>query len=133
MVRGLEYRLKTFLKRHSEIEQRKGKFHYKNSPFFVRLPTGFSEELCRLLGVIHGDGNISNSRILVCDKCKKYHNTVKELFEDVFEVTPNIFHDKNRNTYYSHIKRKAVYLFLVEVLEVPRGSVRKNLLFPSYN
>ncbi|MFH1391870.1 MAG: LAGLIDADG family homing endonuclease, partial [Candidatus Diapherotrites archaeon] len=85
-----------------------------------------------MLGIIHGDGNMSNSRILVTDKSKKYHKVVKELFGKVFGITPNIFHDKNRNTYYSHIKRKAVYLFLVEVLEVPGGSIRKSLSLPSY-
>ena len=132
MKKGLECRLKSFLKRHPEIEQKNGMFHYKNSPYLVKLPKSFSEELCRILGIIHGDGNMSNSRILICDKCKEYHKTIQELFQKVFNATPNLFHDKNRHTYYSHLKRKAVYLFLVEVLEVPSGSVRKNLLLPSY-
>ena len=127
MKQGLECRLARFLENHPEIIKINGKFRCKNSPHLVKLPKTFSKDLCRLLGIIHGDGNMSGSRILVTDKSKDYHNVIKYLFEKVFGITPNLFHDKNRNSYYSHIKRKVVYMFLTEVLEVPKGSVRKNL------
>ena len=132
MDKGLECRLQEFLQNHPEIKEKSGKFRIKNSSFWVKLPKNFSESLCRLLGMIHGDGNMSFGRILITDKSKDYHLVIKDLFEEVFGVTPNLFHDKNRNTYYSHLKRKVLYLFLVEVLEVPRGSVRKNLSPGSY-
>ena len=128
----LEKELQYFLQQHPEIEQKNGEFRCRNSPHWVKLPKEFSPSLCRLLGVLHGDGNMSNSRVLVSDRCREYHEVIRGLFEKVFGVTPNVFHDKNRNSYYSHFKRKAVYLFLTEVLEVSRGAVRKNLSPPSY-
>ncbi|GEM_PF-1383147 len=127
MKQGFDGRLEEFLQKHPEIEEKSEKFRYKNSTFWVKFPNDFSESLCRLLGIIHGDGNMSYGRILITDKCKDYHLVIRNLFEEIFDVTPNLFHDKNRHSYYSHLKRKAVYLFLVEVLEVPRGSVRQNL------
>ena len=132
MKQGFDGRLEGFLQAHPEIEEKSGKFRYKNSTFWVKLPNGFSEALCRFIGILHGDGNMSHGRILITDKCKDYHLTVSNLFEEIFGAKPNLFHDKNRNSYYSHLKRKAVYLFLVEVLEVPRGSVRKNLSLAAY-
>ena len=75
---------------------------------------------------------MSNDRVAISDECFEYHAIICDLFSKVFCVKPNIFHDENRNTFYSHFKRMALYKFLVEVLEVPRGPVRRSLSLPSY-
>ena len=128
----LELRLEEFLESHPEIQKTGKKFKHKNSSHLVKLPKKFSPELCRLLGIIQGDGNMSFDRIVITDKCLEYHVVIQNLFEKVFSVKPNLFHDKKRHTYYSHIKRMAIYKFLTEVLEVPKGSVRRGLLITSY-
>lgn len=84
--------------------------------------------ICRLLGIMHGDGNMSYSRVHITDKCLDYHiKIIHPLFNELFGVKMNLFHDKNRNSYYSHTKKKDVYKFLTEKLKLPEGSVRKNL------
>lgn len=132
MKQVLELRLKEFLDKHPEIYKIGKTFRHKNSSHEIKLPKKFSPELCRLLGIIHGDGNMSYDRIVITDKCLEYHIIIQDLFEKVFSVKPNLFHDKKRHTYYSHIKRMVVYKFLVEVLEVPKGSIRRRLSTTSY-
>ena len=99
----------------------------------VRIPKNLSAELCRFLGVMHGDGNMSSSRILITDECLRYHKSVLHpMFEELFGVKLNLYHDKNRNSYYSHVKSKKIYEFLVCTLKINRGAVRENLVLPSF-
>lgn len=129
----LECRLKEFLQEHPEILKKGSRYCVKNSQTTVKLPSIFTPQLCRLLGVIHGDGNMSYGRILITDKDEGFHERgLRKLFLDVFGIRPNVFEDKNRNSFYSHFKNKVVYTFLTEVLEVPKGSVRKKLTLPSF-
>ncbi len=125
-------RLVAFLDKHPEIQKIGGKFRHKNSSELITLPKYFTPELCRIIGMIHGDGNMSNGRLVITDKCLGYNAIIRNLFEKAFSVKPNIFHDRKRHTYYSHFKRMAIYKFLVEVLEVPKGPVRRSLSLPSY-
>jgi len=98
-----------------------------------KLPKRITKNLCRIIGIIHGDGNMSLSRILITDKCRDYHiKVLHRLFKDVFNLELNLFHDKNRNSYYSHVKNKKVYNYLTETLEIPKGSVRNGLRVPEY-
>lgn len=130
----LESRVREFLSKHPEITLGEdGKYSVKCSKYKVSLPTEFSSALCRLLGLIHGDGNMSFKRIHITDKCPEFHKKyIKPLFEEVFGVAPNYFFDKNRNSGYSHLKCSVIYKYLTEVLEVPGGPVRANLKLPSY-
>ena len=99
----------------------------------VRIPKNVSVELCRFLGIMHGDGNMSSSRILITDECLRYHTSVLHpLFEELFGIKLNLYHDKNRNSYYSHVKSKKIYEFLVSTLKINRGAVRGNLMLPSF-
>lgn len=98
----------------------------------VHLPTSVTPELCRLLGILHGDGNMSSGRILFTEQSREFHKSIRRAFRSVFGVNLNTFHDVNRNTYYSHTKSVLAYRFLVEVMEVPKGAVRQNLHVPSY-
>lgn len=98
----------------------------------VRLPTKITPDLCRLLGLLHGDGNMSGGRVLLTDQNREFHKTIGGIFKSVFGLSPNIFHDINRNTHYSHTKSVLVYRFLNEVMEVPKGAVRQNLRVPAY-
>jgi len=98
----------------------------------VRLPTRINPELCRLLGLLHGDGNMSGGRVLLTDQNRAFHSTIRGIFKSVFGLTPNTFHDVNRNTYYTHTKSVLVYRFLTDVMEMPKGAVRQNLRVPAY-
>ena len=85
----------------------------------------------RLLGIIHGDGNTSYKRLLITDMSEEFHkNVILPMVEKAFSVKMNIFHDVNRNSYYSHTKKKVVYGFFTDNLQVPKGAVREQLFIP---
>ena len=129
----LRDRLNEFLKVHPDILPKGDTFFRKRSLFPVKLPTVFSDELCRVVGWLHGDGNMSYRRVLISDESLEFHHDVLgPTFMRLFGVRPNIFHDTNRNTYYSHLKNSVLYDFLTEVLEIPKGAVRKGLRVPDY-
>ncbi len=105
----------------------------RKKPFLkVRLPTSITPDLCRLIGLLHGDGNMSGGRVLFTDQNKEFHKSIRGIFKSVFGVNLNTFHDVNRNSYYSHTKSVLAYRFLTEVMEVPKGAVRQNLYVPAY-
>ena len=130
----LERRVDSFLQKHyneftclpsREYVTKRGKQRF-------RLPKRFTKELARLLGLLHGDGNMSGNRILFTDKCKPFHAKIRALFRKEFGLTLNLFEDRLRNSCYSHTKNKVIYEFFVEVLEAPRGAVRANLRIPKF-
>lgn len=128
----LELRVNRFLRKHPRTQKKRNRFFVPGSPYKVKLPTKFSKELCRIIGWIHGDGNMSLRRIHITDRCEEFHETINTVFEKVFGVRMNLFKDKNRGSFYSHLKCSLIYDYLTEVLELPRGSVRENLRLPSY-
>ncbi len=129
----LECRVEEFLANNKDIIKIGNIFSCSRSPYKVKLPTEFTSELCRFIGILHGDGNMSFSRILISDKSLLYHkNVLCKIFQSLFGIKLRLFEDKKRHTYYSHIKSKIIYKYLDEVLEVPRGSIRKNLFVPIY-
>ena len=129
----LQDRVAEFVKVHPDISSKGDTYFRSRSLHPVRLPTVFIDELCRLIGWIHGDGNMSYRRILVSDESLGFHRDVlRPTFQRLFGVQTNIFHDVNRNTYYSHLKNSVLYDFLTEVLEIPEGSVRNGLRVPAY-
>ncbi len=129
----LQDRVAEFLNAHPDISSKGDTYFRSRSLLPVRLPMEFNDELCRLIGWIHGDGNMSYRRILVSDESFEFHRDVLgPTFQKLFDVQTNIFHDKNRNTYYSHLKNSVLYDFLTEVLEIPKGSVRNGLRVPAY-
>ncbi len=134
LIMKLASRMDDILQRYPEIvKTASGYFTCKKSPYATALPERLSPELLRFIGIIHGDGNMSFSRIHVSDRDLRYHRKVLHpLFYSLFRNKLNLFHDKKRNTYYSHIKNKVAYTFLTEVLEIPKGSVRKGLKIPGY-
>lgn len=118
---GLERRVKNLLRGQ------------KRKPLMkARLPTRITPELCRMIGMLHGDGNMSGRRVLMTDTNRQYHKTIHRIFRAVFGVKLNIFHDVNRNSYYSYTKSVLVYRFLTEIMELPVGPVRQNLKVPGY-
>lgn len=99
----------------------------------IKLPKRLAKDVFRIIGIIHGDGNMSFNRIHITDKNKSYHvKVLNPLFKKVFNLRLNLYHDKKRNSYYSHIKNKIVYNYLTSNLEIPKGAVRKNLFVPKY-
>jgi intein/homing endonuclease len=129
---GLENRLSEFLHRHPEIKAHNGKFTVKKSEAIIKLPSKLNPELCRIVGIIHGDGNMSGRRLLITDQNREYHDFLHKLFARSFCLKLNLFHDNARNTFYSHSKNTIVYKFLTEVLEIPVGPVRPNLRIPQF-
>ncbi len=129
---GLECRLSEFLGMHPEIRKVRGKYRVKRSNTTITLPTSFTKDLCRIIGIIHGDGNMSGKRFLVTDKNFRYHLYLRKLFKKTFGITLNLFEDRKRGTYYSHSKNYIVYKYMTEVLELPSGSVRKSLAVPEF-
>ncbi|MFQ5445123.1 MAG: hypothetical protein ACE5EK_10970, partial [Nitrospinales bacterium] len=118
---------------HKDIIKSENGFTVKRSFHAVKLPKNLTKNMCRFLGILHGDGNMSFKRIHVSDKSMPYHERiVQPLFKEIFGINMNLFHDKKRNTYYSHIKSSIVHRFLVEVLEVPDGAIRAKLSIPTY-
>ena len=107
-------------------------FKTKRSHNPVKLPNYLTPEICRIIGIIHGDGNMSGKRIHITDKNPKYHEYLNELFRKTFGISLNIFEDKNRNSFYSYSKNSVVYKYLTEVLGLPSGSVRENLKIPKF-
>jgi intein-encoded DNA endonuclease-like protein len=127
-------RVRQFLENHPEfILARKRQFTVKRSPYVVDIPETFNQELSRILGIMHGDGNMSGARMHISDESYGYQKTVIiPLFQDVFGVTLNLYHDHTRNSYYTYTKCRIVYYYLVEVLELPEGAMRPNIRIPSY-
>ena len=129
----LECRVKEFLQKHKDIIKKNNRFTVKKSIYKVKLPKNFTFDICRFLGILHGDGNMSLKRIHISDKSKTYHEKViQPLFQKIFGIKLHLFYDKNRNSYYSHIKNSIIYRFMVEILEVPVGAIRVNLSIPNY-
>ena len=129
---GLDSRLVYFIQRHPEIQRHGDQFTVKKSKISVNLPVTITPDICRIVGIIHGDGNMSGKRLHITDQNFRYHQYLQELFRKVFVLNLNIFHDKNRNSFYSHSKNSIVYKYLTEVLEIPKGAVRENLKIPRF-
>ena len=128
----LECRVDTFLAKNKDVIKKRNKYFFKRSQQKVTLPCKESKELCRLLGIIHGDGNLSCNRIVITERYKEAHEMIANLFKKLFSVKVNLFQDKKRNSYYSHIKNKMIYKFLTEVLELPNGAIRESLKLPKF-
>jgi intein/homing endonuclease len=124
----LQGRLDQFLQEHREIVCVDSFYTRAKSPYLVRLPDQESVALYRFLGWVHGDGNMSGRRILITDECLQHHETeIRDAFSTLFNLRPNIYEDRQRHSYYSHIKCGVLYDYLVEVMEMPNGSVRRDL------
>ena len=73
--------------------------------------------------------NLSSNRILITDKNLKYHQTVlNPLVNRLFNLNFNIYHDKNKVSYYSHVKSSIIFRYLIEMLRFSKGSVRLSLV-----
>ncbi len=115
----LAFPVKAFIKKHNFIQVGPETFTSKKSHRKVKLPKKPTIELCRLIGIIQGDGNLFNNRILIADKSERFHKILRNLFKKTFGIEPNLFFDRNRNSYYSHFKNKVVFTFMKEILEIP--------------
>jgi len=127
--------LDKFLKENKDIREIDSTYYCQGSGHRVKLPREFTENLCRFIGVMQGDGNLSSNRILITDKNLEYHKTIlKLLFKDLFNLEFNIFYDRNRSSYYSHIKSSIVFRYLNQMLEFKPGAVRNSIFneIPTY-
>jgi hypothetical protein len=126
--------LEKFFLQHHDIKTIDSLYYCRGSRYRVKLPAQFNKDLCRFIGIMHGDGNLSSNRILITDKNIEYHQRVLQpLFKRLFNLPLNLYHDKNRSSYYSHVKSSIIYRYLIGVLEFQAGSVRCSLQkLPSY-
>lgn len=127
----LEFRVKEFIKNNPKIVKKQNKYVWGKSKTLTKIPKD-TILLLRTIGIIHGDGNMSNERILISEKEFDFQIRLHNYFKKLFGMEFNIYQDKNRNTFYLHSKNKVVYNFLNQVLEIPKGSIRKNIKIPSY-
>ncbi len=87
----------------------------------------------RLLGIIHGDGNTTNGRLTITDMSEAYHKKVlRPMFVKAFGIEPNVFYEPQRNSYSSHTKRKNIYRFFTDNMQVPIGAIRSQLFVPEF-
>jgi len=63
----------------------------------------------------------------ICLISKGFHQVLHKLFSKIFGIKPNLYFDKNRNSYYSHFKNKVIFQFMQKILEIP---LNKNKLKP---
>ena len=132
LVTVLELRVSKFLRKNKDILRKNRKYTCARSPYYTDLPLKESKSLLRILGIIHGDGNMSGNRILISENDINFVKKISLLFKRNFGLKPNIFHDKKRNSYYCHIKNSILYRYLTNVLEVPKGAIRPNLKLPIF-
>lgn len=128
----LELRVSSLSQNYGELKENPKELVFQKRKKRIRLPKIWTCELAWLLGLMHGDGNTSGKRLLFTDKCKKFQEVIHRVFKKIFGVQLNLFHDKNRHSYYSHTKNRLLYAFFTETLEVPKGAVRKNLKIPKF-
>ena len=94
----------------------------------VKIPKQHNSMISRLVGIIHGDGNMSFKRVLITDECLEYHkNVIHPLFYQLFGVKLNLYHDKARNSFYSHTKNRILFKYLTKDLKLPNGAVRDRI------
>ena len=113
--------VRSFLTTHSEILRVEKRFTVKKCPFAVLLPRRLSRNLCWLIGVLQGDGNINKTRVLVTEQTKSFHVEFERVFEGLFGITLHMYRDTTRNSYYSHVKSKVISTFLRDVFGLPEG------------
>lgn len=127
--------LEGFLRRNPNIRRINGTYTCRGSPYRVFLPNRFTYDLCRFVGVMHGDGNLSSNRIHITDEDPKYHiRILHPLVRNLFNLELNLYPDNLRGSYYSHVKSSVIYRYLLQCLGFSRGSVRDSILenIPSY-
>ena len=112
--------VRSFLSAHSEILCVGGRFTIKKSPCNVRLPSKLTRNLCWLIGILQGDGNINGTRILISEQEERFHVEIGRAFRALFGISFHKYHDIARNTYY-YVKSKIVSTFLKEVFGLPDG------------
>ncbi|MFX1376465.1 MAG: LAGLIDADG family homing endonuclease [Promethearchaeota archaeon] len=124
-----------FLRNNPDIKITNNTYYCRGSGKRVFLPNQFSNNLCRFIGIMHGDGNLSYRRIHITDEDPKYHRKILQpLVKNLFNLDLNLYFDENRGSYYSHVKSSVIYRYLLECLGFSPGSVRDSVLkkIPSY-
>ncbi len=88
-----------------------------------------NEKIAELVGIILGDGHIHTKNNLITivgslEDLKYYQENVIPLFEELFSKKPLLKKRKDRNSYYLMVYSKQIVNFLVEELNLRRGSKR---------
>ncbi len=104
----------------------------------VFIPRLINGELCYLLGIIYGDGHISNlsfkrgkygGYIKITDESLEHLLNIKNIFNSLFSISSSISKETRSKGYYLYTCSKVLHAFLC-FLGVPPGNKSKILKFP---
>lgn len=91
-------------------------------------------KLAEILGVLNGDGHISNYKYEICivldSREKEYHNYIKNLFYEVFGAPLTFIHQRG-NAIKLRIYSIDIFNFLTKKVGLPKGKKKGCLRIPS--
>jgi DNA-binding transcriptional regulator WhiA len=108
----------------------------KNKTLIIKEVKETNENLAELLGILAGDGHLSNINHEISVTChrkddKEYIlNHVSRLFRDLFEVNVKIKEQDHNNTIKSVVNSKMLSLFLTSKFKIPKGKKKGSLRIP---
>lgn len=129
-----EYRKKKWY----EWWEREGR--YKKHPFIniakpIKKPN-FSEELAEFVGIILGDGGITQNQVIVTlhrKDDKEYSKFVLSLIKKLFNVPVGIYHDKKYPVVDLTVSRSELVHFCIERLGLKKGNkIKQQVDIPSW-
>ncbi len=106
-----------------------------------------NEELVYIIGVIMGDGHISNSSKSKTDLSKDYRISIESVDFGFLKVVEKLIkkyvetksivrllkkREGKQQSYYFQIRNKRFYLWLVEFVKIPPGAKSRKLRLPEY-
>lgn len=104
----------------------------------IRLPNRLSKDLAEEIGIIAGDGHLTTKKkdygIMIAghriDDMDYYHRRVIPLFENIYNIKPNIRAEKETNEMHLEIWSKAIFSFHNKNLGFPRGKKENKIVLP---
>lgn len=108
----------------------------KNKTQEIKIPNGLDENLAEFLGLLAGDGYVSNVNYEVSITCHKIldkdyiNNKVSRLFFDLFSMNVIIKEEKNNNVIRCLVHSKILSEYLTSNFQVPSGKKKGKLHIP---
>jgi DNA-binding transcriptional regulator WhiA len=108
----------------------------KNKTFIIKKVNKINEDLAELLGVLAGDGHLSNINHEISVTCHReldrdyIINYVSNLFYQLFGVNVKIKEQDHNNTIKSVVNSKMLSQFLTSKFKIPKGKKKGNLHIP---
>lgn len=122
----------TIQKLHSDPE------FAKKIGFLIRKKINYpqkSPKLAELVGIIIGDGGITNYQVRVTlnkETDKKYAGYIAKLFRDLFYLTPTISEEKNEETCYITVSSQNLVEYLIKLGLKKGNKVKQQIDVPTW-